>query len=86
MVALINVLPYSCPTRHVTSHHESIRWILKELGYKVKEMNNIRENTRCCGVGGMIGCVNPKLQEKVLKRRIEDATSKHIILAIKVFT
>ncbi|QXM06440.1 FAD-dependent oxidoreductase [Crassaminicella indica] len=69
----------SCPTRHVTSHHESVRWILKELGYKVEEMKNIRENTRCCGVGGMIGCVNPDLQEKVLNRRIKDATQDHII-------
>lgn len=69
----------SCPTRHVTSHHDSVRWILKELGYKVEEMNNIRENTRCCGVGGMAGCVNPGLQEKVLNRRIKDATQDHII-------
>ncbi|SHH35313.1 FAD-dependent oxidoreductase [Tepidibacter thalassicus] len=69
----------SCPTRHVTSHHDSVRWILKELGYKVEEMNNIRENTRCCGVGGMVGCVNPQLQEKVLNRRVNDATSNHII-------
>ncbi|QEK11235.1 hypothetical protein FQB35_01980 [Crassaminicella thermophila] len=69
----------SCPTRHVTSHHESIRWILKELGYKVEEMNNIRENTRCCGVGGMAGCVNPGLQEKVLNRRVKDATQEHIV-------
>lgn len=69
----------SCPTRHVTSHHDSVRWILSELGYKLKEMHNIRENTRCCGVGGMIGGVNPALQEKVLNRRVGDATSDHII-------
>lgn len=69
----------SCPTRNVTSHHDSVRWILKELGYKLEEMNNIRENTRCCGVGGMSGCVNPQLQEKVLNRRVNDATSDHII-------
>lgn len=69
----------SCPTRNVTSHHDSVRWIVSELGYEMKEMDNIRQNTRCCGVGGMSGCVNPKLQEKVLERRVNDANSEHII-------
>ena len=69
----------SCPTRHVSSHHDSVRWIVSALGYELEEMHNIRENTRCCGVGGMIGGVNPALQAKVLARRINDATSDHII-------
>lgn len=61
----------SCPTRHVTSHHDSVRWRLKDLGYKVEAMNKIRENIRCCGVGGMAGCVNPQLQDKVLNIKIK---------------
>lgn len=69
----------SCPTRNVTSHHDSIRWILKELGYKIEEMKNIRENTRCCGVGGMLGCINSNLYEKIVNRRVNDATQDHII-------
>ncbi|MGL5150625.1 MAG: FAD-dependent oxidoreductase [Clostridium sp.] len=69
----------SCPTRDVTSHHESIRWILSQLGYKVEEMNNIKENTRCCGVGGMLGCINADLYKKIVNRRVSDATQDHII-------
>lgn len=69
----------SCPTRHVSSHHENVRYILDELGYKYEEMDNIKENTRCCGVGGMSGCVNPSLQTKVLDRRINDANKESII-------
>ncbi|WP_426709604.1 FAD-dependent oxidoreductase [Cetobacterium sp. SF1] len=69
----------SCPTRNVTSHHDSIRWIIKELGYKMEEMNNIRENTRCCGVGGMLGCINGELFEKIVNRRAQDATQEQII-------
>lgn len=69
----------SCPTRDVTSHHDSIRWILSELGYKVEEMANIRENTRCCGVGGMLGCINADLYGKIVNRRVQDATQDTII-------
>lgn len=69
----------SCPTRDEKSHHDSIRWILSELGYKVEEMANIRENTRCCGVGGMLGCINSKLYEKIVNRRVNDATQDTII-------
>lgn len=69
----------SCPTRNETTHHDSIRWILSELGYKVEEMRNIRENTRCCGVGGMLGCINSNLYEKIVNRRVKDATQDTII-------
>ena len=69
----------SCPTREVTSHHDSIRWILSQLGYKIEEMANIRENTRCCGVGGMLGCINADLYKKIVDRRVSDATQDHII-------
>lgn len=69
----------SCPTRYVTSHHDSIRWVLSQLGYKVEEMANIRENTRCCGVGGMLGCINADLYKRIVDRRVSDATQDHII-------
>ncbi|MPQ44465.1 FAD-dependent oxidoreductase [Clostridium tarantellae] len=69
----------SCVTRNVPSHHESVRWMLSELGYKYEEMNRNRENTRCCGVGGMVCSSNPALYEKVYTRRANDATQKQII-------
>lgn len=69
----------SCPTRYITSHHNSVRWVLSELGYKLEEMHNIRENTRCCGVGGMLGCINSTLFKKTVDRRANDATQEQII-------
>ena len=69
----------SCVTRHVSSHHESIRWILDELGYKYDEIARSKENTRCCGVGGMVCNSNPELYEKVYNRRAADFNSEHII-------
>ncbi|MFD3157968.1 heterodisulfide reductase-related iron-sulfur binding cluster [Haloimpatiens sp. FM7330] len=69
----------SCVTRDVTSHHESVRWILDELGYKYEEMNNNRENTRCCGVGGMVCSSNPSLYEKIYTRRANDCTQDNVV-------
>lgn len=69
----------SCVTRHVISHHESVRWLLDELGYKYEEMNNNRENTRCCGVGGMVCSSNPALYEKVYTRRAGDCTQDNVV-------
>ena len=44
----------SCVTRDETSHHESVRWVLDELGYNWTEIERNGKNTRCCGVGGMV--------------------------------
>lgn len=69
----------SCVTRNVSSHHESVRWIIEELGYKYSEIERSKGNTRCCGVGGMVCSSNPELYEKVYNRRAGDFNSEHII-------
>lgn len=69
----------SCVTRNVISHHENVRWILDELGYNYEEMNCNRENTRCCGVGGMVCSSNPKLYEKLYNRRANDCTQENVV-------
>lgn len=69
----------SCATRNISSHHENIRWILNELGYKYNEIQFNKSNTRCCGVGGMVCSSNPELFEKLYNRRASDFNSEHII-------
>ena len=69
----------SCVTRNVSSHHENIRWILEQLGYKYEEMNNVKENTRCCGVGGMVCSSNPDLYKEIYMRRANDCTQDSVI-------
>lgn len=69
----------SCVTRNVSSHHESVRWIIEELGYKYSEIERSKGNTRCCGVGGMVCSSNPELYERVYNRRAGDFNSEHII-------
>ena len=69
----------SCVTRDVTSHHESVRWILDQLGYNWEEVERNGKNTRCCGVGGMVCSSNPELYERVYTRRANDFNQDNIV-------
>lgn len=69
----------ACPTRNNSDIHEGVRWIINELGYKFKETEYSRENTRCCGFGGMVVPANPKLSEKVIKKSAEKLEEDYIV-------
>lgn len=69
----------ACPTRNNFDIHEGIRWIIKELGYRVEETEYSRENTRCCGFGGMVVPANPELSKKVMKSDAEKSEKDYII-------
>jgi len=69
----------SCPTRNVSSIHDGIRWIMNELGYKVEEPPHTRENTRCCGFGGMVVPANPDLALRVMQRRTSEMESDYVV-------
>ncbi len=69
----------SCSVRGMSDIHDGIRWILNELGYKTIEPEKTRETTRCCGFGGMIVPVNQELAEKVMKRRVSDFPTEHVV-------
>jgi len=70
----------SCPTRFDKPLQDGVRWIVKELGYKVIESEESREKTRCCGSGGMVLTVNPELGKKIAKRRIDSLVSDDVIV------
>ncbi|RSK29071.1 (Fe-S)-binding protein [Bacillus sp. HMF5848] len=69
----------SCSTRYETEIHDGIRWILDELGYKYKDSEFSRENTRCCGFGGMIVPANPTLAKRVMERRADDFETDYVV-------
>jgi len=49
------------------------RDILNILGYEVVEMMHTKENALCCGAGAGLRVNNPKLADKIVKKRIEEA-------------
>lgn len=70
----------SCSTRHLKPLHDGVRWLLDELGYKYIESEYSRENTRCCGFGGMVVPANPEVAKKVMKRRVETLESENVVV------
>ena len=68
-----------CPTRLEAQTHDSIRNILSQLGLKINEMKYNRENTLCCGSGGMTHLTNTALSETQMTRRAEESKDNHII-------
>ncbi|MBI6871413.1 (Fe-S)-binding protein [Clostridium aciditolerans] len=69
----------SCPTRDVPDIHDSIRWIMNRLNYKIEEMKYIKEKTRCCGTGGMVLPVNPEISLKSIKKIADEANTDYIV-------
>ncbi|WNF38811.1 (Fe-S)-binding protein [Bacillaceae bacterium IKA-2] len=70
----------SCSTRYEKEIQDGIRWIMNELGYKVVETEYSKENTRCCGFGGMIVPANPELANRVMQRRADDFKSDYVVV------
>ena len=50
-----------------------MRTLLKYTRAKLKELAHIREDTRCCGMGGMVGFTSPELAGTLTKRRVTEA-------------
>jgi len=69
----------ACPTRYNTEIQESIRYIIDELGYEVEESEHSRENTSCCGMGGMVLPVNKDVFDKVSGAIAKNFKVEHII-------
>lgn len=69
----------ACPTRYNSEIQDGVRWIINELGYKVNESPCSRENTVCCGFGGMIVPANPKLALSVMKKNSKIYNEDYVI-------
>lgn len=69
----------SCSVRDRSDIHDGIRWILSELGYDYVEPLHTRENTLCCGFGGMIVPVNPSLALRVMKKRANEMPTNSVV-------
>lgn len=68
-----------CPTRDVAIIHRSVREIVEELGFNVKEMSYSRSETLCCGSGGMVAVTQSHIAKAHTTRRTEEAKTDYII-------
>jgi len=69
----------SCSTRENKEIQDGIRWILDQMEYKIEEPKNTRENTKCCGFGGMVMPANPEVARAVLTERGKEYKTDHVV-------
>ena len=54
-----------CTTRHFPDIQNAARNVAAQLGVSVNELDLGRENTECCGFGGLMENANPELAKQV---------------------
>lgn len=67
-----------CTTRYEPEIQASARSIVKKAGYNIMEIPHSREESHCCGMGGMVYVVDEELG-KLRTRRTLDETSRYIV-------
>ena len=70
----------ACATRDHSEIHESVRNIVKTLGYKVEEMPYSKSETKCCGYGGLVSYANPEQAAAFAKDRINDSSEDDVLV------
>ena len=63
----------ACASRHNTAVHDSIRSIVKTLGYTIEELEYSKEKAKCCGYGGLVSNANPEQADDFVKDRINES-------------
>lgn len=69
----------ACATRHNSKIHESVRNIVKTLGYKIEELEYTKENAKCCGYGGLVSYANKEQAEKFVQDRINESNNDILV-------
>ncbi|MEF9992645.1 MAG: (Fe-S)-binding protein [Romboutsia sp.] len=68
-----------CPIRKEYKIHDDVRGILKSIGIKVVEFEKNRENSECCGSGGMLRVTNKEISTNQSKKRANEAKSDTVV-------
>lgn len=58
-----------CTTRHRPAIQETVRRLVAALGIDVAELPLTRQETECCGYGGLMQNANPQIAKAVIERR-----------------
>lgn len=62
-----------CTARGEYATQNSVRSLLGKLGIRIEETESSKEQTTCCGYGGLMSFANPEIAEKVVRRRIDES-------------
>lgn len=61
-----------CTARAETAMQDSVRHLLEQLGATTSETDTSRQQTSCCGYGGLVSFANPEVAGKLAERRCQE--------------
>jgi glutamate synthase (NADPH) small chain len=61
-----------CTSRHEPEIQQSVRRLVRGLGFTIAELDLSGERTECCGFGGLMCFANREVAEKVIHRRVHE--------------
>ncbi len=67
-----------CSARNDGRLHESVRIIVTNFGYTIKELPLSRQKTTCCSYGGLMWFANAKVAREVIDRRIRESGDDYL--------
>jgi NADPH-dependent glutamate synthase beta subunit-like oxidoreductase len=62
----------SCRARWEKEWQDSVRALIAKLGHEIEEVENSRDKTRCCGLGGMVPYADPQLSARITRKRADE--------------
>jgi hypothetical protein len=68
----------SCTTRYEGQLQDSVRHMLSKLGHQLEELPGHRDNTTCCGYGGLMIYANKEVAHKVIGKRIKESETDYV--------
>lgn len=68
-----------CVGRHFPGLHDSVRELVARSGLMVSEMPSNREKTLCCGEGGCVAALSPRLSREMAGKRQKQAGQRPVV-------
>lgn len=69
----------SCSIRDIDSIHTSVRKLISNKGYTIKESPFCKDKALCCGQGGMVGMLRPEVSQKALAMTKENMPCESVV-------
>ncbi|MEL7567191.1 MAG: pyridine nucleotide-disulfide oxidoreductase/dicluster-binding protein [Dehalobacterium sp.] len=62
-----------CTTRGELQIQDTVRSILRKMGYRYSELKYSKDKTKCCGYGGLVSFANKKVADDMINERIRES-------------
>ena len=79
---LVLAIHDSCTTRQEKQIHDSVRDLLRKLGYSINELPHCREKTVCCGNRGLMAYTHPEAAVRLTQLRMADSALDFVTYCI----